>query len=301
MHKISDYTIIQVKATQPKEIIDYGIRMAGAPLEWREVTGRGVRVGIIDTGIDLIHRDLSANIADAVSFVSDSPQDDNGHGTHVAGIIGARKNGFGVVGMAPECSLYIAKAFDKHGNGEFSAIKKSLEWMIRKRVQIVNMSFSSEESSEGYEEILQAAINHGITLICAAGNEGSKRRNTIGFPGKFPQTIAVTAVDPNRKSTAFSSVGYESELCAAGVDIVSTYPGNSYAKLSGTSMATPIISGAAALMQAKGMYRYRRFLSPKEVRFLLHLYTEDLGGKGWDPYYGYGLFSFGRLNQSDFV
>ena len=301
MHKISDYTIIQVKARQPQEVIDYGIRMAGAPLEWGEVTGKGVRVGIIDTGIDLTHRDLSENIADAVSFISDSPQDDNGHGTHVAGIIGARKNGTGVVGMAPECNLYIAKAFDKQGNGEFPAIYKSLEWMIRKRVQIVNMSFSSDEPSKGYEEILQAANNHGITLICAAGNEGSKRRNTIGFPGKFPQTVAVTAVDPNRKSTEFSSAGYESELCAAGVDIYSTYPGNSYAKLSGTSMATPIISGAAALMQAKGMHRYRRFLSPKEVRFLLHLYTEDLGGKGWDPYYGYGLFSFGRLNQSDFV
>lgn len=301
MYKISDYKIIQVKAKQSQEIIDYGIRMAGAPLEWGEVTGRGIRVGIIDTGIDLSHKDLKDGIADAVSFISNSPRDDNGHGTHVAGIIGARKNGTGVIGMAPECSLYIAKAFDQSGNGEFSAIYKSMEWMIQKRVQIVNMSFSSDENSKGYEEILQAASNHGITLICAAGNEGNKKRNTIGFPGKFPQTIAVTAVDPNRQSTDFSSAGYESELCAAGVNIYSTYLGNSYAKLSGTSMATPIISGAAALIQAKGIYRYRRFLSPKEVRFLLHMYTEDLGGKGWDPYYGYGLFSFGRLNQSDFI
>lgn len=301
MYKISDYKIIQVKAKQPQEIIDYGIRMAGAPLEWGEVTGKGIRVGIIDTGIDFTHKDLKDGIADAVSFISKSPRDDNGHGTHVAGIIGARKNGTGVIGMAPECSLYVAKAFDQSGNGEFSAIYKSMEWMIHKRVQIVNMSFSSDENSKGYEEILQAASNHGLTLVCAAGNEGNKKRNTIGFPGKFPQTIAVTAVDPNRQSTDFSSAGYESELCAAGVNIYSTYPGNSYAKLSGTSMATPIISGAAALIQAKGIYRYRRFLSPKEVRFLLHMYTEDLGGKGWDPYYGYGLFSFGRLNQSDFI
>ncbi len=303
MHRISDYKIIQIKSDQPKEVIDYGVRMAGAPLEWGEVTGEGVRVGIIDTGIDLRHRDLADGISDAISFVSGvrSPQDDNGHGTHVAGIIGARKNGTGVVGMAPGCSLYVAKAFDANGNAEFPAIYKSLEWMIRKRVQIVNMSFSSDEPSKGYEEILKAANAHGITLICAAGNEGSRRRNTIGYPGKFPQTIAVTAVDPSRRTTEFSSAGYESELCAAGVDIYSTYPGNSYAKLSGTSMATPIISGAAALMQAKGMYRYRRYLSPKEVRFLLHLYTEDLGGKGWDPYFGYGLFSFGRLDKSDFI
>lgn len=301
MYKISDYTVIQVKNNQQNEIIDYGIRMAGAPLEWNEVTGKGVRVGIIDTGIDLSHKDLVDNIADAVSFISPSPQDDNGHGTHVAGIIGAKKNGFGVVGMAPDCSLYVAKAFDKHGNGEFDAIAGSLEWMIRNRVQVVNLSFSSEEPSKGYEELLQRANNHGITLICAAGNEGSKTKNTIGYPGKFPQTVAVTAISPNRKRTEFSSAGYESELCAAGVNIYSTYLGNSYASLSGTSMATPIISGAAALIQAKGIYRYRRFLSPKEIRFLLHMYAEDLSGKGWNPYYGYGLFSFGRLNQSDFV
>lgn len=303
MNRISDYKVIQIKSEQPREVIDYGVRMAGAPLEWGEVTGAGIRVGIIDTGIDLRHKDLADGIADAVSFVpgTRSPQDDNGHGTHVAGIIGARRNGSGVVGMAPNCRMYVAKAFDAAGNAEFPAIRRSLEWMIRRKVQIVNLSFSSDEPSQGYEEILKAANAHGITLICAAGNEGSRRKNTIGYPGKFPQTIAVTAVDPSRRTPEFSSAGYESELCAAGVDIYSTYPGNSYAKLSGTSMATPIISGAAVLLQAKGLYRYRRYLSPKEVRFLLHMYTEDLGGKGWDPYFGYGLFSFGRLGKSDYI
>lgn len=223
------------------------------------------------------------------------------HSTHVAGIIGARKNGLGVIGVAPKCELYAAKAFDKNGNGNFSAIQKSIDWLIRKRVHIINMSFSSSVGNAGYESILQKANDNDITLICAAGNEGKRIGNTIGYPGKFPQTIAVTAVDFNRRTTDFSSQGYESELCAAGQDIYSTYLNNSYASLSGTSMATPIISGAAAILQGKGYRRYRRYLTPPEIRFLLHMYTEDISKNGWDKYYGYGLFSFGRLEKSEYI
>ncbi len=301
--KLSDYRIVKIKSEQKKEIIDYGVLMSGAPLEWGETRGKGVRVGIIDTGADLKHVDLADAIMDAASFVPNvsTAYDDNGHGTHIAGIVGARINGTGVVGVAPECELYIAKAFDKNGNSSFPAIQKSVEWMIKRRVNIINMSFSSHTGSHDYEALLQKAHENGITLVCAAGNDGKRGRSTIGYPGKFEQTITVTAVDMNKQTTKFSSSGIESELCAAGVNIYSTYPRNTYASLSGTSMATPIISGAAALLDGKGIHRYRRHLTPDEIRFCLHMYTEDVSKKGWDKNYGYGLFSFGRFEKSDFL
>ncbi len=301
--KLADFRVVSVKSEQKKEVLDYGVKMSGAPLEWGETKGEGVRIGVIDTGVDLRHEDLSSAIMDAVSFVPNvrSPQDDNGHGTHVCGIIGARKNGVGVIGVAPECELYVAKAFDKEGNSSASAIIQSIDWLIKKRVHIINMSFSSHTASKDYENALQMAHNNGITLVCAAGNEGKRGRSTIGYPGKFSQTITVTAVDINKKTTDFSSFGYESELCAAGVNIYSTYIGNSYASLSGTSMATPIITGAAAVLSGKGARRYRRRLTPSEIRFCLHMYTEDISRRGWDKTYGYGLFSFGRLEKSEFI
>jgi len=305
--KLSDYRVLEVRKELKQETIDYGVRMVGAPLEWDETMGKGIKVGVIDTGIDLNHEDLKGRIKGYVNFTTsdrNDVNDENGHGTHVAGIIAAQRNGKGVVGVAPEADLYIAKAFDKDGTAEFEAIRDSIEWMIQQDVHVINMSFSSQTSSREYQQIVQKAYDNNICLVCAAGNEGPAsggKGDTIGFPAKFQETIAVTAVDMNKKRADFSSEGADAEIAAAGKDILSCYKNNSYATLSGTSMATPIISGAAAILQAKGIRRYGRRLTPEEIRLLLHIYSEDLGSVGRDYSYGYGLFSFGRINQSDSV
>jgi len=286
------------------EIIDYGVNMCGAPLEWPETMGEGIRVGIIDTGIDYNHVDLKNRIKAMINFTSKDRKDvydQNGHGTHVAGIIAAEKNGVGVVGVAPKADLYIARAFDKNGNGEFEAIKNSLEWMIEQNVHIINMSFSSNKGSDKYHNIISKCYKAGITMVCAAGNDGESAGDTIGFPARYPECIAVVAVDINKKSAPFSSRGPKAEIAAAGKDIYSCFSRNSYARLSGTSMATPIISGCAALLQAKGIRRFKRRLTPDEIRLLLNVYTEDISEYGHDSTYGYGVFSFGRINTPETV
>lgn len=302
--KISDCKILKTVIKQSSEIIDYGVRMVGAPLEWCETMGEGIKVGIVDTGIDANHIDLKNRIGDYVNFSSgksDDITDENGHGTHVAGIVCAEKNGVGVVGVAPKADLYIAKAFDKDGKTTYHAIEKSLNWMISKRVDVINMSFSSDMSTREYKNLISKIHANGISMICAAGNEGLAGDNTIGYPANFRETIAVTAVDIHRKITDFSSMGGQAEIAAAGKNIYSTYPNNGYATLSGTSMATPIITGAAAILHGKCLLRYGRKLTPTELRLLLNIYTDKLGEKGRDKRYGYGLFSFGRFENADYV
>lgn len=300
--KINDFTLIETKSVQSSEYIDYGVRLVGAPLEWKETMGEGIKVGIIDTGVCITHPDLKNRIKDGMNFTSEdkgSICDYSGHGTHIAGIVAAERNGSGVVGVAPKAELYIAKAFDKSGKTSYPAIEKSLMYLADRGVDVINMSFSSPNASPRYSEAVRAIKRMGITMICAAGNEGAG--SNMGYPASFEQTIAVSAVDINKHIAEFNSKGSAAEIAAAGINIYSTYLDNGYATLSGTSMATPIITGAVAILQAKGMMRYGRKLTPDEIRLLLNIYTEDLSGTGKDDRYGYGLFSFGRISGSDYV
>lgn len=298
MFNITRFKLEKVMEETVGEIIDYGVKMVGAPLEWSETMGENINVGIIDTGIDLTHLDLKQRVKKYKNFVGDNPKDvtdENGHGTHVAGIIAASKNNFGVIGVAPMANLYIAKAFNARGNAADDAILDAVNWMIENHVHIVNMSFSSAGYTPEYHEAVKRANEKGIIMVCAAGNSGTISSDTVGYPAKFEETISVTAVDMDKKVTAFSSRGVKTDIAAAGYEILSCYPVNSFARLSGTSMATPIISCAAAILQNKAKYRIGRFLTPEEMKLIMCIYTEDIGKKGKDDSSGCGIFSFGRI------
>lgn len=302
--KINDCKVLKTTQGENREIIDYGVKMVGAPLEWHETMGERIKVGIIDTGVDSDHPELKNRIKDGANFYKgkiDDFEDENGHGTHICGIVAAERNGIGVVGVAPKADLYVAKAFGKDGKTSYPAIEKSIKWLVDKNVDVINMSFSSATSSPQYKSLIAGVHNKGISIICAAGNEGEFGENTIGYPANFAETVAVSAVDINKNIADFNSKGRAAEISAAGIDIYSTYLNGGYATLSGTSMATPIITGAVAILMGKGFLRYGRRLTPDEIRLLLNIYTENINNIGRDKSYGYGIFSFGRIGNQDYI
>jgi len=229
--------------------IPWGVKKIEAPDVWKRCRGEEIKVGIVDTGIDRSHPDLIDNIREVYSVVdSTSPDDDNGHGTHVAGIIGALDNNIGVVGVAPKVEIYSVKAFDKRGMGTVSDIIDALNWCVEKRVHVINMSFGIGTNSRALKRAIQAAHKHNIIMVAAAGNSGGN--DSVLYPAKYDEVIAVAASDSNDRAADFSSRGPEVNIIAPGVDIPSTYTNQDYKNLSGTSMACPHVTGACALLMS---------------------------------------------------
>ncbi len=270
------------------EQVPWGVSRIGAPNAWPTSTGEGVKVAILDTGIQYDHPDLAANVKGGISLVgaenSTDParwNDVNGHGTHVAGIVAAVANDLGVVGVAPAAWLYAVKVLADNGEGYLSDVVEGIDWCVSNGMQVVNMSFGASEDFYSFRLACSKAYLQGLLLVAAAGNEGD---GGVSYPAKYESVIAVAATDANDDVPSWSSKGPEVELAAPGVGIYSTYRGSSYATLSGTSMASPHVAGAAALLWARCPS-----LSNDRVRSLLRDLAEDLGAPGWDNCYGYGL------------
>ncbi len=230
--------------------VDWGLKRIGAPKVWGKLKDRRVRVGIIDTGISLDHPDLQPNIKEGVSTLEGvtSFRDDYGHGTHAAGIIAAC-NSNGMVGINPYTDLYIVKAFDKNGNGKLSDIIEGIDWLMRRQVKVINMSFSTSDANDSFQRVMNSAYQKGILLVAAAGNDGKD----VNFPARFSSVVAVSATDNSDNIASFSSYGPEIAFCAPGVNINSTWL-KGYAVKSGTSFSAPHIAGtASALLNYYGM------------------------------------------------
>lgn len=249
------------------------------------VTGSGVKVAILDTGIDGNHEDL--NVLGGASFISGEPdalQDGNGHGTHVAGTVAGLNNTLGVLGVAPAADLYAVKVLDSSGSGSFSGIVQGIEWAVENGMDVINMSLGASSGSTTLQQACDLAYNSGIVVVAAAGNSGTRgKRNTIGYPAKYASVIAVGAVDSTNTRASFSSVGEELEVMAPGVNILSSVPGNGYDSYNGTSMASPHVAGAAALILAK-----YPSLTNVEVRDRLRNTATPLGDSF---YYGNGVIN----------
>ena len=268
------------------ETEDYNHRMLGIPEMWKTTRGKGVRVAVLDTGCPR-HTDLK--VSGSANF-SDSPEvwDMNGHASHVCGIIAALVNGIGVRGIAPECELYCGKVLGDDGSGSIDAIARGIRWAVDEaKADVINMSLGCPPSgalSLSLRQACQYAHERGVVLCCAAGNDAG----SVNAPANLPTTIAVAAVDRDRKKAYFTCHGKEVDFAAGGVDVFSTWLNNQYAKLSGTSMATPVITGVVALVQAAAK-AMGKVMAPGEVYDRLVSIAVDVEQPGKDDFTGNGI------------
>lgn len=286
----------QKNASSPSQILTWNINKIDAELVWPSGNNADpIKIGVIDTGIDLTHQDLAANIKGGINTIwpaynTSSPKDDNGHGTHVTGIIAALNNSIGVIGAAPLTDLFSIKTLDRRGSGFLSDIIEGIDWAIANGMQITNMSLGTSSDIQSFHDAVIKAKSAGIIQVAAAGNSGG----AVNFPAAYPEVIAVSATDSNNLIPSWSSRGPEVDLSAPGVSIFSTYKGNKYATLSGTSMASPHVAGVTALVlntlitpayDINGNLKW----DPEEVQNKLQNTATDLGTAGFDNLYGYGL------------
>jgi len=274
----------------------WGVKRIGAgDVQATGIRGAGVKVAILDTGVDYTHPDLASNYGGGWDFVNNDadPFDDNFHGTHVAGTIAARDDDAGVVGVAPEATLYALKVLDANGNGSFANVIAALDWAVSHGAQITSNSYgSAQDPGSIVRQAFDNAANAGLVHIAAAGNSGNCQGtgDNVIFPGKYDSVIAVAAIDNTDTAACFSSSGPKVEIAAPGVAVTSTVPGGGYDTFSGTSMATPHVSGVAALVLSHGVTDLNgNGRVNDEVRTILDLTAHDLGPAGRDTRYGYGL------------
>ena len=202
---------------------------------------------IIDTGIDLDHPDLNVDATRSRSFVSGqtSADDQNGHGTHVAGIIGAKNNSIGITGIASGATLVALRVLDEDGEGRLSGIIQAVNYVTQngKVGDVVNLSLGGESTSTTLDQAILKAANAGILFAIAAGNDGKNADNYSPSRVTHANVFTVSAMDSKNQFASFSNFGSSVDVCAYGVRIKSTYKDGTYATLSGTSMAAPHVAG----------------------------------------------------------
>lgn len=287
---------VAVFATDTELTNSWGVAHIGAGLVHGSGNkGSGVKIAIIDSGVDYTHPDLAANYAGGKDFINndDDPMDDDGHGTHVAGSALARDNDAGVVGVAPEATFYALKVLNENGTGPISAVIAALDWVVLHGIHITNNSYgTSVDPGILTKEAFDRAEAAGIINIAAAGNTGDcvGTGDNVGYPARYTSVVAVAATTSSNGSPCFSSTGPDVELAAPGFEVNSTLPGGTYGLGSGTSMASPHVAGTAALVLNAGAIDVNgNGRVNDEVRRLLDCTARDLGNVGRDTWYGFGL------------
>lgn len=277
---------IHVSSTIPT-----GIELIEARLLWDEADqGSGNVIAVIDTGCQA-HPDLKNRLIGGRNFTDDfrgdprNYNDNNGHGTHVAGTIAASENGAGVVGAAPKADLLVLKALKGDGSGQMDwiirAIDYAREWRGAEgqKVRIISMSLGGPEHIPALHRAVINAVNADISVVCAAGNEGDGRSSTdeFAYPGAYNEVIQVGAVTFRKQLSDFTNTNDEIDLVAPGVDILSTYLDGSYARLSGTSMAAPHVAGGLALLNSAAEKGFERSITEPELYAQLIRRTLPIG------------------------
>ena len=242
----------------------------------KSYTARSVKVAIVDSGVSY-HKKMDGRILSGIDLVDDdyTPLDQNGHGTHVAGT---------VVDCTPGIKVYIlpVRVMNASGEGSPSVVGNGIRYAVSKGAKVINLSLGGYSHYQYLEDCINYAHNSGVTVVIASGNENENTKKIC--PAHMTNPIVVGAINSDYKRCSFSNYGSSVDLAAPGDNIISCWVGGGYALASGTSMAAPHISGAAA------MYRlmYPNYGSSKTA-ILLRSFVQDLGASGQDDYYGKGL------------
>jgi subtilisin family serine protease len=268
-------------------------------------SGRRAKVAVVDSGIDFDHPALRPNIKDCADFTNSSKgcKDEDGHGTLVAGVIAAVKVGDGMVGIAPDAGLYIAKVIRGREECDIGRLRAGIEWAIEREVDLINISLGAEKEFEEIEEVVKLAFSRKIYVICGAGNRG---KAGLDFPAKLEQCIAVGAIDSTEDrweddgGIESSAVGKGLDVVALGKHVQSTTCGGGYGRGSGTSMAAPFVTGVLALVKAKQCNGpvSNPINSLKELLERLRLTSKDLGTPCHDDEFGFGRIDPKKLLDS---
>jgi subtilisin family serine protease len=282
--------------TLQRQIVDWGsLSVKADKLSSSSITGKGVKIAVLDTGIDKSHPDL--RVVGGACFLANCIndfQDDNGHGTHVAGILAALNNGIGTVGVVPDASIYAVKVLDHKGFGTTTTVMEGVQWAIDNGIDIVNLSLSTDKEDLAMKVMMDKAYQQGVLIVAAAGNNGTVdgQNDSVEYPARYDSVIGVSSVNKNLVRIPESATGPTVEIAAPGFQIYSTFPTSidndgikdGYGWMSGTSMATPFVSGILAT--------YKQQFPTKthmELRNMLQESALDIGEPGRDTWYGYGL------------
>lgn len=290
-----------LKINDPESQKQYHLDVINADKAWEITSGKpSVKIAIIDSGIDLNHPDLKARLITGRNIIrpSQKPMDDNGHGTHVAGIAAATAgNGIGVVGIAPNCSLMPVKALE-NGRGTDIDIAEAIVWATDNDADVINISIGLYTKSKALERAVKYAIGKNVVVVSSSGNDS--KNSKIHLPSMIKGVIEVSATKVYLTSSKvyekfadFSNYGQQVSVAAPGEEILSTMPtykveltkeaGLKYGIMSGTSMASPMVAGLAALLKSQDAS-----LTPAEIKQIIEKSSDDLGSRGYDSYFGNG-------------
>ncbi len=284
----------------PQYDSQWGYPAINAPEAWAVTqSSHDVSVAILDTGLDTDHEDIAANACGPFeSFVPGEPTiwDGYGHGTHVAGTVAAESdNDIGVAGTSQSC-LMAGKVLSQFGYGQWSWIAQGITWAADNGADVISMSLGGGSGSSLVEDAVNYAYEEqDVLVVSAAGNSGFWGCDTVGYPAAYEASMAIAAADPPGTTIAgFSSCGDEVDIAAPGSSVLSTFPDDSYRSWAGTSMATPHVSGVAALFMAE-----HPEMTASEVRCWLTVTADDIEEEGWDQYAGYGMVdAYGAITLS---
>lgn len=287
------FTALEIPS-DPDFSSQWGMTRIDAPSAWNTTKGAGVTVAVIDSGIDLSHPEFAGRIdtANDWDFVNNDSTalDDHGHGTHVAGIVGAAMNNatgvHGVTGVASECTILPIKVIGPSGTCTAAEVAEGIDWAASHGAEVINLSLGSTSYSTAIDQAVQAALSQNIVIVAASGNDAEYG---ILYPARLDAVIGVGSITRFDLLSDFSNYGPGVDICAPGSDILSTWTSSGYAVGGGTSMAAPHVAGVVALIRAEHPEWNRA-----QVEAQLLGTTYDLGAAGRDDYFGYGVVQAGR-------